>query len=103
MTAALDVSALPRRTAHAVHALLAIRNDPSLGPYGPFKASEVVLYDSEALSARSTGRALAHALRLGLADRWGPGLWVATNFALDHRSALEERYLADTERGDDRP
>lgn len=87
---------LPRRTAHAVHALMEVRNDPSIGPYGPFKASEVVLYDSEAMSARATAAALRHAQRFGLALYVGRGLWTATNAALNLGREFEDRYCRDT-------
>lgn len=89
-----QVAALPRRTAHAVFALLETQRQEG---YGPFKASEIVVYDSEAISAVSTGRALFHALSLGLADRWGVGLWTPTNHATLLREALEQRFLRETE------
>lgn len=93
----LFADSFPRRVAHAVHALMEVTNDPSLGPYGPFKASEVVLYDSEALTARHTARALREAQRYGLAMYLGRGLWTAGNSALDHRRDFERRYMRDTE------
>jgi hypothetical protein len=96
MTAALEVQQLPRRVALAVHALMEVRNDPNLGPYGPFKASEIVLYDGEALNARSTAAALREATKYGLVVYIGHGLWTATHFALNHCSDFETRYLADT-------
>lgn len=92
-----DVNALPRRVAHAVHALMEVRNDVTVGPYGHFKASEVVLYDSEALTARHTGTALREAQKLGLAAYIGRGLWTATNLALENRAAFEERYIRETD------
>lgn len=92
--AAEQVAALPRRTAHAVFALLEAQRQDG---YGPFKASEVVIYDSEARSAVSTGRALFHAMSLRLADRWGVGLWSPTLQATLLREALEERFLRETE------
>ena len=70
------VAALPRRTAHALHALLEVEHDPSLEG-GPFLASEVVVYDEEALTARSTAAALRAAQRLGLAVCAG-GYWAPT-------------------------
>lgn len=101
--APLDVEALPRRVAHATHAVMAVCNDQDLGPYGPFRASEVVLYDGESLSARETGRALADASRLGLVMNWGRRggrcFWSASAHALDHRRAFEDRYLRDTDEG----
>lgn len=96
---AFDVEALPRRVAHAVHALLAVRNDVNIGPYGPFKASEIVLYDGEALSARSTAAALREAQKLGLAVNIR-GFWTAGRDALDNARALEERYLRETDDAD---
>lgn len=94
--ASLRVEDFPRRVAHAVHALMEVRNDVTFGPYGPYKASEVVLYDGEALSARSTAAALREAQKLGLAMYLGRGLWTASNLALDHRRDFEERYVKDT-------
>lgn len=91
--AAEQVAAFPRRTAHAVFALLEAQRQDG---YGPFKASEIVTYDSEAISAVATGRALFHGLKLGLTDRWGVGLWSPTIHATLLREALEERFLEDT-------
>ena len=93
------VAALPRRTAHALHALLEVEHDPSLEG-GPFLASEVVVYDEEALTARSTAAALRAAQRLGLAVCAG-GYWTPTFRAYDLRGALEERYLEETSRSGD--
>lgn len=94
--AAEQVVALPRRTAHAAHALLTtIREDG-----GPVKASEVVVYDSEALGVNSTASALQSARRHGLAEYWGQGVWAASLRASDLRRALEDRFLADTEPSD---
>lgn len=90
------VDTYPRRVAHAVHALMEVRNDVNIGPYGPFKASEIVLYDAEALSARSTAAALREAQKFGLAFYVGHGLWTASHFALDRCRDFEERYLRDT-------
>jgi hypothetical protein len=81
-----------RRVAHAVHALMEVRNDPSVGPYGPFKAAEIVLYDAEATTARDTASALREAQKHGLAVYVGRGLWTATNLALDHVYDFERRY-----------
>ncbi len=97
--AAEQVAALPRRTAHAAYALIACCADDK----GPVRASDVVLYDREAVSAVSTGCALASALRHGLADRWAPGIWVPSLHAMDLRNDLEDRFLAETAREDDRP
>lgn len=94
--AAEQVAALPRRTAHVAHALLTtIREDG-----GPVKASEVVVYDAEALSVNSTASALQSARRHGLAEYWGEGIWTASLHASDLRDALEDRFLADTEPSD---
>lgn len=93
----VNVEQLPRRVAHAVHALMAVRDDANIGPYGPFLASEVVLYDGEAVSARATAAALREAKKFGLAVYIGHGLWTATHLALDHASQFEDRYLRDTE------
>jgi hypothetical protein len=79
-----------------------VRNDPNVGPYGPFKASEIVLYDSEALNARSTAAALREAQKHQLAAYVGHGLWAATHFALNHVSDFEERYMRRHSRGERR-
>lgn len=91
--AAEQVAALPRRTAHAAYALYAWINDNM----GPARTSEVVVYDKEALDARSTGRALAAAKRVGLVDYWGSGLWTLTPHGRDLAGALEDRFLRETE------
>ncbi len=91
--AAEQVAALPRRAAHATYALHAWIRDY----IGPAKASEVVIYDVEALDSRSTGRALAAAQKLGLVERWGAGLWTMTLHGGDLAGALEDRFLAETE------
>ena len=87
---------LPPRVAHAVHALLARLRDAS---GGPLTAAEVCEYDSEALSVVSTGVALGHARRYGLADSWPAGragrVWTATRRAQDMRRDLEDRFLRD--------
>lgn len=97
MSGRLDVEALPRRVAHAVHALMEIRNDVTVGPYGPYRASEIVLYDGEAMSVRATAAALREAQKRGLAVYVGRGLWTAAGIALDHRRAFEDRYIRETE------
>lgn len=91
--AAEQVAALPRRTAHAAYALHAWIRDYT----GPARASEVVLYDKEALDVRSTARALGAAKKLGLVDYWGAGLWTMTPHGGDLAGALEDRFLAETE------
>lgn len=94
-TATSFADGFSRRVAHAVHALMEVRNDLSVGPYGPFKAAEIVLYDGEALTARHTAAALRQAERLGLAVNIS-GYWTATNLALDHCRDFEDRYMRDT-------
>lgn len=89
--AAEQVARLSRRTAHAAFALLEASRELNM----PVKASEVIIYDVEALSTQSTGRALSAARRSRLADNWG-GVWTPTLHAHDLRGALEDRFLADT-------
>jgi hypothetical protein len=96
------VASLPRRIAHVTHALI-----ESSGPYaygqGLRTTAEVLVYDSESLSQQATYGALIRAVRRGLVDRtvglddgvWH-SLWLPTSLALDHRRALEDRFLADT-------
>lgn len=91
------VAEMPRRTAHAAYALVTAERELAM----PVKAREVVIYDAEALSAQSTGRALHDASKRGLCVRVPGGLWVATNAAHDLYSRLEERFLDDTARGDE--
>lgn len=91
----MDVDALPRRTAHATHALLVASTEHK----SPVTAAEVCIYDSEALSARSTGAALREARRLDLAAFTGQ-YWIPWGAALDQRRDFESRFLRDTE--DDR-
>lgn len=93
---ASQVSALPRRVAHATHALLEASREHNM----PVKAGEVVIYDIEALDARTTGRALSRAQRLGFAACARP-YWIPTRAAYDAREDLEQRFLADTETDDD--
>jgi hypothetical protein len=88
---------IPRRTAHATHALLTASKEHNM----PVTAAEVCIYDEEALSVRSTGSALREARVRGLAVFTGL-YWIPTNFALDLRREFEERFLADTEREGDR-
>jgi hypothetical protein len=96
MTLHFDVDALPRRTAHATHALMAAGSIAYGNGSGPFTAAEVCIYDGEALTVRSTAAALREAAKwglvIGLAGLWTPG-WLA----LEHRREFEERYLRDTE------
>jgi hypothetical protein len=89
----LDVEALPRRVAHAVHALLSCASVMEGNGIGPFTAAEVCVYDSyEAFSPRHTGAALREAQKRGLAQNWG-GYWSATFLAAEFRAALEDRFL----------
>jgi hypothetical protein len=88
------VARLPRRTAHAVYALAAYARDKHCS--GPFYAHEIVFWDIEAPSARSTGAALGHALKLGLADKVG-NLWWSTNRGNSLFRHLEARVLAEQE------
>lgn len=88
------VAALPRRVAHAMHALLAASSAYGAGQ-GPHTAAEVCVYDShEAYSPRHTGQALRQAQARGLCVNAG-GYWFPTNLAYEHRRAFEERYIAD--------
>lgn len=89
------VAALPRRTAHALHALLTCNNDgiPSI-------ASEIVIYDSEARSSKATAAALREASQRGYCV-CANGVWFTTPAAYELRPALEARFLADTD--DDLP
>lgn len=91
----LDVDALPRRVAHVTHALMESSTQYAFG-MGLRTPSEVMIYDEEALSLSATSHALVRAMRRGLVDRGGHGLWFPTNLALDHRRAFEDRYLRDT-------
>lgn len=84
------VAALPRRTAHALYALTACAR--SMHGSGPFFASEIVLYDPEAVSALATGAGLAHARKHGLADNTA-GLWWATSLGNSLWRHLEARVL----------
>lgn len=84
----VSVPTLPRRVAHATHALLTAW--PIDG--GPQRAGEVCVYDREALGPRE-------ARRFGLVINIC-GSWVATDLARGLERALEDRYLAETE-GDD--
>lgn len=87
------VAALPRRTAHALHALL----EASAALHMPPTAAEVVVYDAEAANVRGTAAALRHAQRLGYCACTRGGYWVPGNAAYELGRALEDRYLAETE------
>lgn len=88
------VAALPRRTAHALHALLELEKHPVTQIP---TAAEVMLYDMEADSPRGTAAALRHAAKLGYAMRVPPAYWTATFSGLELRRALEDRYLRETD------
>jgi malate synthase len=60
----------------------------------PVTASEIQIYDEEALTVRSTSSALARARSHGLCVNAGR-YWVPSYVALDLRGALEDRYLAE--------
>lgn len=91
------VASLPRRTAHALYALVYLPKLEPHNPYGPYTAREVQLYDSEAITARQTAAGLRDGQQRGLCVCVpGRGLWVATNAAHELGRALEARYLADT-------
>jgi hypothetical protein len=85
------VTKLPRRVAHAVCALVESQNALNM----PVSAAEVCVYDSEALSVRSTAAALTAAQRLGLCVHTGR-YWIATGAAMSLRYALEDRFLAES-------
>lgn len=86
------VAALPRRTAHALHALL-VSNDEQRAPS---TAAEVCVYDGEALGARATAAALREGWRRGYCVCAPGGYWAALAPAQQLRGALEARYLEDT-------
>lgn len=88
--AALDVTKLSRRVAHAVYALL-FCDEPT---YGPYTASEIVLYDPEAMSVQSTAAALREAAKLGLCMNVR-GLWTPSFVAMEKKSEFEDRFLRD--------
>lgn len=95
-----EVDALPRRVAHAVHALLVCEADDL--PYGPFTAAEVCIFDGpDAFSPLHTGAALREARDMDLVSLWGRqkgvGLWSPTNKALDAKLQFETRFLRETE------
>jgi hypothetical protein len=84
------VGDLTPRVAQAVHALLeTLAHTRGV----PVTAAEVMIYDGQALTVQATAAALAAALRLGLTDRAGTGLWMAANQAREMRRALEDRVL----------
>ncbi len=101
MTPEEFVSTLPRRTAHAAHALVACSTELGAHERSVPSAAEVILYDAEALSVQATGSALAHAARKGLAFRVPPRYWCVTGWGHKCRAALEDRYLRETEEDGD--
>lgn len=91
----IDVDALPRRTAHALYALLATSRDLRMPP----TAAEICHYDEEAVSVRATAAALREAAARHLCVCAG-GYWFAIGDTLHLGSGpFERRFIADT--GDD--
>jgi hypothetical protein len=80
----------PPRVAHVMHALIEASREANM----PVTASEVQVYDEEALTARSTGAALSRARDYGLCLATGR-YWVPTAKGLDRRRQFEDRYLAE--------
>lgn len=91
----MNVAELPRRTAHALHALIVTTRELGMPP----TAAEVLIYDEESFSARQTARALREAGRLRLAVYVPPRYWAATNVTMEHATELEDRYLRETDTG----
>lgn len=91
--AAEQVAALPRRVAHVSYAVIATAADI----HGPVSPSEVILFDPESPSLAATCSALRRAINAGLVDRWGWGVYVSTLHAHDLHTALEDRFLSETE------
>lgn len=88
------VNKLPRRTAHAVHALLVASAEHAM----PVTAAEVQVYDEEAIRFQATAKGLAHARRLDLAIYTGR-FWIPSVLASSLRRRFEDRYLSDTQDG----
>jgi hypothetical protein len=84
----LLVQAFPRRVAHATYALLVASREHN----APVTASEIAVYDTEALDARATGRTLQRAARYQLAGCVGR-YWIPSNSAREFERALEARFL----------
>lgn len=91
-----EVDNLSRRVAHAVYALVAASREHKM----PVTAQEIMLYDSEAVSTKATGTALALARRKELAAYTGR-YWLPTNDAYELYPELERRFLEDTQEGDE--
>lgn len=88
------VEELPRRTAHAAHALLVASGEHG----GPPTAAEVCIYDEESLSPLATGQALHGAYMRGLCVRTAGGYWCPSNRCYELRPWLEDRFLRETAR-----
>lgn len=93
--ASAEVAALPRRAAHATHALLVAW----LQINGPVKTSEVLTYDEESLSVGQTHSALRTAAKHSLVAFTGQ-YWIARERAHELKRALEDRYLAEVYKGE---
>lgn len=93
----LYVEQLPRRTRHALAALSELTHSHTPDRQGMPTAAEVCVWDSEALSVRSTAAGLRHAARLGLCAYVprGPGYWLLTNRGHNLRYALDEVWSRD--------
>lgn len=89
------VEDLPRRVAHATHALLVASREFGQTSGMP-TALEVLVYDGESLSVRSTSAALRAAAARGLVMHVPPRYWVARGSAHVLEGELEERYLRET-------
>jgi hypothetical protein len=93
------VGNLPRRTAHAVHALLVASQEHGM----PVTAGEVQVFDEEAIRVQATAKGLADARRLDLTTYTGRSggvrYWIPTVLALNLRRHFEDRYLDDTKDG----
>jgi acetylornithine deacetylase/succinyl-diaminopimelate desuccinylase-like protein len=83
---------MPRRMAHALHALLEAEREHKM----PVTAREVCVYDEEASGPLGTGAALREARKRGHATFTGR-YWVASFPTYELRYDLERRYLRETE------
>jgi hypothetical protein len=90
------VDDLPRRTAHALYALLCASTEQNAPP----TAAEACIYDEEAPNAQGTGQALRNGHRLGLCFNTR-GFWWPQPALYDLRTELEARFLRDTAREED--
>lgn len=93
----MNVTDLPRRVAHATHALMEASSPYAFG-HGPRTTREVMEYDVDALTLSSTFEALSRAMKHGLVARTlsRPVLWFPTNLAHTLRGELEDRFLNET-------